>query len=59
MISYVTYDEAGNLTGGYLQALHPEHAGAYIIVSDDIRLNWPNYRANAARDGVELIEVGE
>jgi len=55
MINYVTYDEDGNLTGGYLQALRPEHANCYIEVSEYIRLEWPNYRANAARDGVELI----
>lgn len=55
MKSYVTYDEFGNLTGGFLQEIHTEHADCYIIVSDEIRLNWPNYKANSDRTGVELI----
>jgi hypothetical protein len=58
MINYVTYDEDGNLTGGYLQELHPLHQNCYIEVDEYIRLNWPNYRANAARDGVEPINPG-
>lgn len=54
MISYVTYDDAGNLTGAYLQELRPEHAGMHIEVDNDTRLDWTQYRANASRDGVEL-----
>lgn len=55
MISYITYDENGNLTGAYIQELQVEHADAYIVVSDDIRMWWVNYRANEARNEVELI----
>jgi len=59
MKSYVTYDAAGNLNGGYLQALLPEHADCHIEVSDEHRLAWPLYRANEARDGLELLPVVE
>ena len=55
MIRYVTYDEDGNLTGCYLQELQPEHADCYIIVPESIVMSWVMYRANAARDGIELI----
>jgi len=57
MISYVTYDVDGNLTGAYLQDLQDDQAAAYIVVSDSERMNWTAYRANPARDGVELIPV--
>lgn len=50
---YVTYDELGNLTGCYLQDVPPEHEGSYIEVTEDVSADWPNYRANEARDGVE------
>lgn len=53
-MSYVTYDDAGNLTGAFLQAVQPEHEAKHIIVTDFERLTWVNYRANMARDGVEL-----
>lgn len=52
---YVTYDTSGALTGGYNQDLHDEHADHYIEVAQDVQLEWPKYRANAARDGVELL----
>ncbi len=56
MTSYVTFDpETGALTGGYLQDPLPEHADFAIEVSNELRLAWPNYRANAARDGLELL----
>lgn len=50
---YVTYDPTGKLTGCYLQDLHPDHADNCIPVSEKIAREWANYRANAARDGVE------
>lgn len=53
ILSYVTYDPTGSLTGGYLQSVQAEHEAAHIVVSEPIRLNFPLYRANAARDGVE------
>ena len=51
---YVTYDEAGNLTGCYTQDLHPEHAAHFLEVTPELAENWPRYRMNAARTGVEL-----
>lgn len=59
MKSYVTYDAAGNLTGAYLQDLLPEHADCYLDVASDRRMDWPLYRANAARDAVELRALAE
>jgi hypothetical protein len=57
-MEYVTYDPAtGNLTGSYMQDLLPEHEAFHIEVSYEVRLNWCAYRANAARDGVELAPV--
>ena len=56
-ISYVTYDADGSLTGAYLQELHPEHADCHIPVSDEQRLGWTAYRANEARDGLELLPL--
>lgn len=58
MIIYVTYNEAGDLTGYYIQELQPEHEAMHIELVGypiDFYMYWPNYRANAARDGVELI----
>ena len=55
MLSYVTYDAVGALTGAFLQDLLPEHEGCHIEVSDEIRLAWVQYKANEARDGVELL----
>ena len=58
-ISYVTYDAEGNLTGAYQQELRPEHAQCYIEASDEQRLSWAMYRANVARDGLELLPPAE
>lgn len=55
MKSYVTYDDAGHLTGAFLQDVQPAHEACYIEVSSEQRINWPLYRANAARNGLELI----
>ncbi len=52
---YVTYDDAGNLTGSYLQVLHPDHADCHIPVEESQRLAWVNYRANESRDGLEPL----
>lgn len=54
-MDYVTYDEGGNLTGGYSQNLHPTHADNHIEVAPEVRANWLNYRANDGRDGVEIV----
>jgi hypothetical protein len=56
MMEYVTFDsETGALTGAYMQDLLPEHEQHHIQVSEDQRMNWPLYRMNAARDGLEPL----
>jgi hypothetical protein len=52
-MEYVTYNEAGKLTGGYSQDLHADHASKYIAVTASERQRWTAYRANAARSGLE------
>lgn len=56
MMKYVTFSPDGALTGSYMQDVQPEHMGCYIEVTDEQRRAWTSYRANAARDGVELID---
>lgn len=55
MINYVAYDETSKLIGGFLQEVQPAHADCYIEVTEEQRLTWYLYRANEARDGIELI----
>lgn len=52
-MKYVTFDEAGALTGAYWQDLQPEHVGAFIEVGDAQYAAWVTFRANAGRDGLE------
>jgi len=54
MLSYVTYLPDGALDGAFLQVPREEHAERMIPVDDAVRIAWKNYRANEARDGVEL-----
>lgn len=54
MKSYVTYSQDGSLTGGFLQEPAAEHANI-VEVPANVRMNWPMYRANESRDGVELL----
>lgn len=56
-MDYVIFDSDGTLRGGYSQDLVSAHEGAFIEVSPEQREAWPMYRANAARDGVELAPV--
>lgn len=59
-MEYVTYEPStGALTGGYSQNLVADHAHSYIEVLPEVRASWVMYRANEARDGVELIDVIE
>lgn len=51
---YVTYDDTGNLTGCYLQDVHPDHLSHHIMVSEEYAINWPAYKANVVRNGLEL-----
>ena len=55
MNRYVTYLADGTLDGCYLQAAVVAHAGRMIVVDEAIATEWVAYRANDARDGVELI----
>lgn len=52
-MDYVTYDQAGALTGAFSQDLHADHASAYIEVSEDVRRNWVAYHAVQTQ-----VEVG-
>lgn len=61
-ITYVTYDEDGNLTGYYIQELQAPHADHYIELvgyPENFHMQWTFYRANADRTGIELIPVPE
>lgn len=57
MKSYVVYDDAGVLTGAYLQELSEDHQSNHIEVTDEQRLAWTDYRANEDRTGLELAPV--
>jgi hypothetical protein len=54
-MDYVTYNDAGALTGSFSQDISPEHLTCYIPVTAAQRQNWTAYRANSGRTGVELI----
>lgn len=44
---YVTFDNDGNLTGSFIQELHPDHADHYLEVPEEIAAQWTRYRVNA------------
>lgn len=52
-MKYVTFDDAGALTGAYTQELQPAHAANYLEVNDVQYAAWLTLRANAARTGLE------
>jgi hypothetical protein len=52
---YVTYQPDGSLDGCFLQTPPGDHAARMIIIDEAQATAWVNYRANAARDGLELI----
>jgi hypothetical protein len=52
---YVTYLADGVLDGCYLQVPPEEHAARMIAVDEATGAEWVHYRANTARDGVELL----
>lgn len=56
-MEYVTYNESGALTGNYSQDLSATHADGYIEVTSEQRKNWTAYRANDARDGIEIAPI--
>ncbi len=52
---YVTFNpDTGALTGAYLQDLHATHADCHIEVDAERYDSWTRFRANAARDALEL-----
>jgi hypothetical protein len=53
-VRYVTYDADGNLVECLLQVPPEGHRDRMIVVDEDVAADWVNYRANEARDGVEL-----
>lgn len=55
-MDYVTYDEQGNLTGGFQQDLQPPHAECHLEVTPEQRSNWVLYRLNEVGDGLALRE---
>lgn len=54
---YVTYDDAGNLTGKFDQDLHAEHAQCFLEVHPVMAENWLAYRMNSDRTALELAPV--
>jgi hypothetical protein len=58
-IRYVTYTEDGALDGCYLQVPPEEHTGRMIVVDEVQAATWVNFRANAARDGIEQAPAVE
>lgn len=53
MQKYVSYDpQTGELVAANILDVAPEYG---IAVSDEVYADWLSYRANAARDGVELL----
>jgi hypothetical protein len=50
---YVTYLQDGTLDGCYRQVPGGDHLSRMIPVDDATAADWPHYRANEDRDGVE------
>ena len=56
MKPYVTYDiMSGELTGAYIQNPPNEHLDCMIEVTPEVHGAWTSYKANAARNGVEIV----
>jgi len=54
---YVTYLPDGTLDGCYLQVPPEAHADRMIVIDEELAGVWVNYRANEARDGLELVPM--
>jgi hypothetical protein len=56
-LTYVTFTEPdGTLDGFYLNQVPPEeHVGRLIVLPEDPPEHWTSYKANATRDGLELL----
>jgi hypothetical protein len=53
-VRYVTYQPDGTLDGCYLQVPGEDHLTRMIIIDEAQAAAWVTFRANEARDGVEL-----
>jgi hypothetical protein len=53
-VRYVTYDIEGKLLECLLQVPPEEHLGCMIVIGEELVASWASYRANEARDGIEL-----
>lgn len=56
-VRYVTYDANGVLDGCYLQVPPEAHTTCMIAVDEAVALDWPHWRANTARSGVEIAPI--
>jgi hypothetical protein len=56
-VRYVTYLPDGTLDGCYLQTPHEEHVDRMLVIDEEQAANWLSYRANEARDGLELVPM--
>lgn len=54
-LRYVTFTPGGALDGCYLQVPPDEHADRMLVIDESFAPVWVNYRANAMRDGLELL----
>jgi len=54
-VRYVTYLDDGTLDGCYMQVPPEAHVDRMIEVDEAIVVDWPHYRANEVRDGVEPL----
>jgi hypothetical protein len=53
-VRYVTFLPTGYLDGCYVQVPPEEHIDRMIVIDEGLARVWVNYRANEARDGIEL-----
>lgn len=56
-LRYVTVAPDGRLAGCYLQVPPEEHLERMIVIDEVFAPVWVNYRANEARDGIELALI--
>ncbi|WP_027864255.1 hypothetical protein [Massilia alkalitolerans] len=54
-LRYVTFTPEGALDGCYLQVPPDGHADRMIVIDETLAPAWVNYRANEARDSLELL----
>jgi hypothetical protein len=57
IVQYVIYTDSGTLEGCYIQAPPESHINHMIEVDSVTAAAWTSFRANEARDGVELVPL--